>query len=89
MFRDIYDRFYQQVYHEVIDGKEEISYYIGGYYNYTIDYQKGETSEVINYEEGTKKTTEQDTNKMLVILESMVDNSIVFEKEEPKTNVKK
>lgn len=89
MFRDIYDRFYQYVHHEVIDGNEEISYYIGEKYEYTINYQKKETREVINYEGVTKKTTEQDIRKMLVILGSMVDTSIVFEKEEPKTNVKK
>ena len=88
-FRDIFDRFYQQVYHEVIDGKEEISHSIGGKYDYTINYQRGETREVINYEEATKKTTEQDIEKMKVILESMVDKSVVFEKETPKINVKK
>ena len=88
-FRNIFDRFYQDVYHEVIDGKEEISHSIGGNYNFTIDYKSGETDEVIHYKIKTKKTTEQDIEKMKVILESMVDKSVVFEKETPKINVKK
>lgn len=89
MFRDIYDRFYQQIYHTVTEDNEKISHCIGGNYKYTIDYKSGETCEDIYHEEVTKKTTEQDIEKMKVILESMIDNSIAFEKETPKINVKK
>ena len=77
MFRDVYDRFFQQIYHTVTDKNEIISHYLGGNYSYSIDYKSE-----------TKKTTEQDTNKMTAIIESMIDTRLKFEKEAQKINVK-